>query len=99
MDKVFQYEGNSDGHHRFTCTSGFNWVLWLEFYDCYVITGPVPKQIPTEAERSSPKNVEWDARNVVRKNMPDMWVDMRFAAATTAAIVAEEAACVVASLQ
>ena len=95
MDKVLEYKGRfSEGgptkaslSHYFTCEFGATWCLALDFYDCYTITGPVPKK--TGMTRSVPEN-SWE--KPPRKEMPFKWVEERFAKSVEAAAAKAEAA-------
>jgi len=88
MDKVLEYKGRSGKggstksslSHYFTCEFGTTWCLALDFYDCYTITGPVPKK--TDMKRSVSEE-SWE--KPPRKEMPFKWVEERFAKAVEAA--------------
>jgi len=52
FDRVMEYRGPAAFKSSyFQCKYGHTWCIGIEFYGCYTITGPVPKDEITEADR------------------------------------------------
>lgn len=52
FDRVMEYMGPAaTKSSSFRCKHGHTWCLGIEFYGCYTLTGPVPKDEITEADR------------------------------------------------
>jgi len=52
FDRVMEYMGPAAFKSSyFECKYGSVWCIGIEFYGCYTLTGPVPKDEITEADR------------------------------------------------